>query len=180
MTCPIIYDFGKTTPHFFLSNFYPVEITVTFVFPGSPAVTETYPSSEHAYQAAKTGILEERREFQRSYTDLRPGMAKKMGRFVTLRKDWNSSRVSVMAYLLTAKFQNPELRERLLATAPKMLIEGNYWHDLFWGVCFCSKHQGDGLNTLGKLLMNTRRELQATGVAQGHPDAAAIEPSTAL
>jgi ribA/ribD-fused uncharacterized protein len=157
MACPIIYDFGRKTPHFFLSNFYPVSITVTLVMPGGESVTETYPSTEHAYQAAKTAMASERKEFQRP--DLKAGMAKKMGRFVALRKDWTSSRVGVMASLLPVKFEHADLRERLLETSPKMLVEGNFWHDLFWGVCFCSKHQGEGLNTLGKLLMNVRRDL---------------------
>jgi ribA/ribD-fused uncharacterized protein len=168
MTCPIIYDFGKKTPHFFCSNFYPVSITVTLpALPDGEPILETYPSSEHAFQAAKSRLVEERKEFQRP--DLRAGMAKAMGQVVTLRKDWNSIRVAVMASLLEAKFQNTDLRSRLLETTPKMLVEGNYWHDTFWGVCFCAKHQGDGSNTLGKLLMNLRRKLQTNGVSPETP-----------
>src|SRR5271170_6191282 len=158
MTCPIIYDFGKKTPHFFLSNFYPTPITVTFLYPGGPAVEETFPSSEHAFQAAKTNILSERKEFQRP--ELQAGMAKKMGQFVTIRKDWNTSKVGTMAALLAIKFKNPALREMLTATNPKMIVEGNYWHDTFWGVCVCSKHCGEGLNTLGRLLMNERKSIE--------------------
>lgn len=168
MTCPIIYDFGKKTPHFFCSNFYPVSITVALpALPDGESILETYPSSEHAFQAAKSRLAEERKEFQR--TDLRAGMAKQMGQVVTLRKDWSSIRVSVMASLLEVKFQNADLRERLLETAPKMLMEGNYWHDTFWGVCFCPKHQGEGANTLGKLLMNLRRKLQINAAPQETP-----------
>jgi ribA/ribD-fused uncharacterized protein len=158
MTCPIIYEFKKGTPNFFLSNFYLVPITVTLMIPGSEPVTETYDSTEHAFQAAKTYASDEREAFRRP--GLSAGMAKKMGQFVTMRKDWNSSKVGVMASLLNIKFANPELREMLLATVPKMLVEGNYWHDIFWGVCFCPKHQGEGLNTLGRLLMNTRSAIQ--------------------
>lgn len=163
MTCPIIYEFGRKTPHFFLSNFFSQQITVTLVFPDGSRVTETYPSVEHAYQAAKTLSVTERQEFQKP--ELAAFMAKKMGQFVTLRKDWVSSRVSVMNQLLHAKFQEPFLRENLLATAPKMLIEGNHWHDNFWGVCFCPRDakgcQGaKGVNNLGKLLMNLRESLQ--------------------
>ncbi len=172
MSYPIISDFGRKTPNFFLSNFYPISITVTFLIPkaGTGAmdvVTETYPSVEHAYQAAKTFVAEERREFQRPYRDLYPGTAKKMGQFVTIRKDWNSAKVSTMVKLLELKFENTDLRERLLETAPSMLIEGNYWHDNFWGVCFCPKgnkgcQAANGLNTLGRLLMNLRSSLQSS------------------
>jgi len=159
MTCPIIYDFGKNTPNFFLSNFYPTPITVTFVIPGAEPLAETYPSTEHAFQAAKTYDVTERREFQNF--EMKAWKAKQLGRVVTLRKDWNSSKVATMAALLNIKFSNPALREALLATVPKMIIEGNYWHDIFWGVCFCTdkKHHGEGLNTLGRLLMNTRQSI---------------------
>lgn len=162
-TCPIIYDFGKKTPNFFLSSFYPVLITVAFEVPGSEPVNETYASVEHAYQAAKTYVAGERESLRTP--GLAAGMAKRMGQFVTIRKNWESSKVTVMLQLLTIKFQRTDLRERLLSTAPKMLIEGNYWHDNFWGVCMCPRTikgcQGaSGTNNLGKLLMNLRRELQ--------------------
>ena len=162
MSCPIIHDFGKKTPHFFCSNFFPVPITVTILTPDG-SVTETYPSVEHAFQAAKTSVADERKEFQNP--ELYAGTAKKMGRFVTLRKNWESCKVSTMAALLHIKFQNPNMRELLLETRPKMLIEGNYWHDNFWGICFCPASSkgcegATGINTLGKLLMNLRRSLQ--------------------
>ncbi len=162
MTCPIIYDFGKGTPHFFLSNFYPAKIAIE----KGHAVAgleeeETYPSVEAAYQAAKTAVIEERKAFQR--LDLEASMAKRMGQFVTMRKNWESVKVGVMASLLGIKFRDPELRARLLETSPKMLIEGVYYHDIFWGVCFCAKHRGEGLNNLGKLLMSLRHEIQSSG-----------------
>ena len=122
---------------------------------------ETYPSVEAAYQAAKTAVIEERKAFQR--LDLEASMAKRMGQFVTMRKNWESVKVGVMASLLGIKFRDPELRARLLETSPKMLIEGVYYHDIFWGVCFCAKHRGEGLNNLGKLLMSLRHEIQSSG-----------------
>jgi ribA/ribD-fused uncharacterized protein len=163
MTCPIIYDFGKATPHFFLSNFYPVPITMTTVLPNGGKAIQTFASVECAYQAAKTLDMGEREAFQRP--GLHAGTAKKMGQLVTLRKDWESSKVATMVSLLEIKFRHPHLRQLLLDTVPKMLVEGNYWHDVFWGVCFCSKHQGDGVNRLGKLLMNLRRDLQQNPAA---------------
>jgi len=158
--CPIIYDFGKGTPHHRLSNFYwPCPVTVTFTLPGPRTVTETYPASEHAYQAFKTLDDGERRAFQDP--GLTPGRAKRMGRAVTLRPDWLIIQVPTMLDIVRAKFGAPEMRQFLLGTAPLMLMEGNYWHDMFWGVCFCKEHQGGGLNKLGKVLMAARHEFQA-------------------
>ncbi len=54
-----------------------------------------------------------------------------------------------------------DLREKLLATGDRKLVEGNTWGDTFWGVC-----RGNGKNHLGKILMKIRAELQAEpGVA---------------
>ncbi len=165
MTCPIIYDFGKKTPHFFLSNFYPhpVRVALRVYDPNAPFGKDTlatYPSSEHAYQASKTMVDKEREEFLNP--DMPPGKAKRLGRVVVLRPDWVTVRVPNMLEIIRVKFQDPNLRQMLLDTAPLMLMEGNFWHDLFWGVCFCPEHQGEGLNKLGKVLMAVRREMQAT------------------
>jgi predicted NAD-dependent protein-ADP-ribosyltransferase YbiA (DUF1768 family) len=43
----------------------------------------------------------------------------------------------------------------LLETGDAELVEGNWWDDTFWGVC-----NGVGQNNLGKILMDTRRELR--------------------
>lgn len=60
-----------------------------------------------------------------------------------------------MVDIVRAKFtQNKELAKRLKATGDKTLIEGNYWHDTYWGVC-----EGVGENYLGKILMNLRSEI---------------------
>jgi predicted NAD-dependent protein-ADP-ribosyltransferase YbiA (DUF1768 family) len=59
-----------------------------------------------------------------------------------------------MKQLLKLKFNNPDLQQKLIATYPEELIEGNYWHDTYWGVC-----EGVGENHLGKLLMEIRNEL---------------------
>ena len=55
-----------------------------------------------------------------------------------------------------AKFtQNEELKEKLLATENEELVEGNTWHDTYWGVC-----NRRGKNKLGKILMRIREELR--------------------
>lgn len=65
-------------------------------------------------------------------------------------------RDGVMLQLLRQKFLgDEELRRKLLRTGDAMLVEGNYWGDTYWGVCF-----GSGKNMLGKLLMQVREELR--------------------
>jgi ribA/ribD-fused uncharacterized protein len=139
MTTPTKIDSFKGE-YRWLSNFYLAEVVLDgFV----------YPSSEHAYQAAKTLNLEERR----AILSMSVSEAKKAGRKVTLRSDWEDIKLDVMLRLLRQKFAHPELRSKLVATGDAELVEGNWWNDTFWGVC-----RGVGQNNLGKLLMVVREE----------------------
>ena len=127
----------------YLSNFYscPVE------YDGL-----TYQNTEAAFQAAKCVDRNEREKF----VSLSPGQAKKLGRKVDLREDWETVKIDVMRDVLKSKFSlNSELREKLIATGDVELIEGNHWNDRFWGVC-----RGKGQNHLGKLLMKLREILK--------------------
>ena len=79
-----------------------------------------------------------------------------------MRRDWDKIKVDVMRDLLRDKFEDPNLRQMLLATYPNDLIEGNTWHDQFWGDCECPKHENTmGMNWLGTLLMEIREELRS-------------------
>lgn len=129
--------------YWFLSNFYE-----------SPIEDEniTYPTVEHYFQAQKTLNREEKLKIAKAS---KPAKAKKMGRQVNLRKDWENIKLQVMEKALRLKFQNPELRKKLIATGYEELVEGNPWGDRYWGVC-----NGSGKNKLGKLLMKIRKELQ--------------------
>jgi len=137
---PLINSFRDE--YFFLSNFYPVAIWNAGI---------RYPSAEHAYQAAKTTKFEERRAIA---SLPKPAQAKRMGRKVTLRPDWDSVKLAVMKRIVARKFSIPSLAKRLVATFPAELWEGNGWGDRYWGVC-----NGVGANHLGKILMEVRREL---------------------
>ena len=114
-------------------------------------------SVEHAYQASKfeeiTPIVE---EIQNSKT---PGEAKKLGKKYKhlVRKDWNEINLQIMEELVRKKFQDRELRRKLLATGEQTIQEGNWWHDEFWGYNF---HTGKGLNHLGKIIMKIRDEIR--------------------
>lgn len=129
----------------FLSNFHWCSVMFEGVI---------YPSSEHAYQAAKTTDLLER--FMVFLQDS-PKAAKRYGHKLTLREGWNdSTRISIMTQILQDKFdRNPELASRLLETGNATLIEGNNWGDTFWGVC-----RKQGTNHLGNILMKIREDLK--------------------
>lgn len=131
--------------HAFLSNFFPSTVR----FDGT-----SWPTVEHAFQAAKTNDPEERNWIRNAGT---PGVAKRRGRSVKLRKDWESVKLDVMRELLRSKFSDPTLRRMLLDTGDSPLLEGNMWNDRFWGVCLKT---GKGQNHLGGLLMSLREELR--------------------
>lgn len=113
----------------------------------------SYPSVEHAFQAAKTTDIDIRERMRLLKT---PGEAKRFGREVSLRRDWEDIKVDVMGQLLQGKFSDFMLARRLVATENQELVEGNNWHDNFWGVCTCSRCGRRGENHLGVLLMIIR------------------------
>lgn len=120
----------------------------------------TYPTIEHAYQAAKTFDIAKRQMIQLART---PGLAKKFGQDLVLRPDWEQVKEEVMLDLLIQKFSQPHFRKLLLATGDAYLEETNSWKDRYWGVC-----GGRGLNRLGHLLMQVRKMLQdLEGSTQG-------------
>lgn len=113
----------------------------------------SYKTVEHAFQAAKTLDKNQRMKIEYAVT---PGEAKKLGRRVCLREDWEQVKDDVMYDCLVSKFKlDKVLRFKLLDTYPAELIEGNTWGDTYWGVC-----NGVGKNTLGKLLMRLRDEIR--------------------
>ena len=132
----------------FLSNFYECEIEYEGI---------KYPTNEHAFQAAKTFDIEKRKEIAKAKT---PGIAKRMGRQVELRKDWEQVKDQVMLDCIRAKFSTGIMKQKLISTAPYTLVEGNSWHDNCWGNCTCDKcRRKEGENRLGKILMKVREEI---------------------
>lgn len=152
MERPVIDRFSG--PYRFLSNFFPAPIRYPVDDPDAPL----YRTLEHAFQAAKSLDPDERARVRDVPS---PGVAKAMGRRIGGRRpDWGSARLEVMRELLRAKFSQEPLRSRLLETGDAELVEGNVWHDQFWGSCRCARHAGTrGLNLLGRLLMEIRDEL---------------------
>jgi ribA/ribD-fused uncharacterized protein len=130
------YDF------FFLSNFYNAPIEHEGI---------VYQNNEAAFQAQKCVDIKDRERF----ANISPSDAKRLGRRVELRKDWEQVKVSIMTEIVREKFQqNPDLADKLLATGNAHLEEGNTWGDRIWGTV-----NGQGANMLGKILMQVREEL---------------------
>ena len=126
-----------------MRNDYPCDITVG---------KYTYPTVEHAYQAAKfkddgtkqaiadAGSIREARD---------------IGRNNPMRDDWDDVRASVMESLVRQKFTNrPALGDRLAKTGNADIVMEGY--DEFWG----TGRSGHGENTLGDILETVRSELQ--------------------
>ena len=132
-----------TDEYFFLNNFYESKVTFEGI---------TYLNNEAAFQAMKTLDESERR----SFAGLDPDSAKRAGRKVSLRSDWEEVKTDLMYEICKAKFtQNKELTEKLLATGDEELVEGNDRNDRIWG-----KVNGQGENRLGIILMKVREELR--------------------
>lgn len=131
----------------FLSNFYEVEIRYGSL---------KFKCVESAFQALKSKDYSVRKSFE----NLNGVDSKRLGRKIKLREDWNIIKIDVMRYLLKIKFNNNEMRRRLLALEDEYIVEENSWNDRFWGV---DEKSGEGLNMLGKLIMEIREEIRKEG-----------------
>jgi len=128
----------------FLSNYTLAEV----IYEG-----DVYPSTEHAYQAAKSLDRKERIPLMKA--DCTCKWAKHLGYGMILQKNWDQIKYEIMFELVRQKFTNHlDLKTKLLATGSAYLEETNTWNDKYWGVC-----HGIGQNNLGKILMKVRSGL---------------------
>lgn len=142
--------FSKTDKKYgCFSNFYPCKVEFDGI---------VYQNSEAAWQAQKTLAKHKRMEF----AQMTASNAKRAGRRVTLREDWEEVKYNLMVEVLRAKFtQNEELGKVLKSTGDATIVENTTgWHDNLWGSCSCQRCNGiTGQNLLGKALMQVRSEL---------------------
>lgn len=158
-SAPCIDSF--TGDYRFLSNFAQI---------GQPLQLwdQLWRTSEHAYQAGKATTPGDFRYIRDAPT---AGEAKRRGRQIALRPDWDEIKRVTMLQVVFTKFSFPDLRDRLVATGPAVLIEGNSWHDDYWGaipdtktpegqlwVCNDGTYLA-GRNWLGRILMSVRELL---------------------
>jgi len=137
----------------FLHNFYPAPV----LLPKSDGFT--YPSVEHAYQACKTDDMVER-AIIRSFGN--PGDAKRHTRTFPLPENWDKVKVEIMEHLVLQKFSVDPMKKNLLKTGDMVLINGNHWSEIFWGVDLPTMR---GANVLGSILMNIRASLSGKAVS---------------
>jgi hypothetical protein len=146
----------KEDKYAFLSNFYPCVISDTISYKSKDKIYFfNWPSAEHYYQSLKTNIVEEKEKILKCETS---GIAKRVGKKLTIREDWEIIKLDMMLLVIFEKFkQNPELKNMLIKTSPHKLVEGNYWHDNYWGSCSCNMCIfEDKYNHLGKILETVR------------------------
>ena len=153
----------------FLSNFYPCEIEYQGIL---------YKSVEAFYVAQKckndqmiNGVYYTSADFKEMISKMiNAGSVKKLGKKIKVRSDWDEKKLEFMNWGIREKFKKEELKDLLLSTENLELIEGNYWHDNFYGSCYCEKCGNKGKNHLGKILMKVRDELRGiekrTGLEQ--------------
>ncbi|AND74984.1 hypothetical protein pf16_61 [Pseudomonas phage pf16] len=137
----------------FLSNFFEAPL----VYKGI-----NWPTSEHAYQAMKVDGQDVWVEFAALET---PGEAKRLGRKVPVRFNWEHLKDDFMYQIVLAKFeQNEDLKKLLLATGNRKLVELNYWGDKYWGMVRDANGNLVGKNKLGEILMRIRSNLRGEGL----------------
>ncbi|MFM7983287.1 MAG: NADAR family protein [Candidatus Fonsibacter sp.] len=109
-------------------------------------------TSEHYFQAMKFPHDRDYQEKIRTTKARRD--IKRLGgnREIKLRPDWEGVKEDILVIALRAKFdQYPELKQLLLSTAGKSLVEHTE-NDNYWG----DAGDGSGLNRLGELLVELR------------------------
>jgi N-glycosidase YbiA len=134
------------TPKFYALNNFSAHI---IEFGGS-----LYPTSEHAYQAAKCVDPDGREAIRAARSPLQAKRLANETYKAFKDPDWGSKKVAVVEAILRTKLsQHPEVREALEESGQEEIVE-NSPTDYFWG----EGADGSGQNTLGKLWMKIRDE----------------------
>ncbi|CAG8503561.1 364_t:CDS:2 [Cetraspora pellucida] len=134
---------------------------------------KTWHTSEHLFQAAK--FMEYHPEIVEQIRKCRsPRDALNLARMNQHLVDpnWQEMNVEVMKWVVGKKFkQNRILAERLLSTGDKKLVE-HTTIDKFWG----DGGDGNGLNWLGRILMEVRDELKTMNFEVQYPQSSSNSP----
>jgi ribA/ribD-fused uncharacterized protein len=125
-------------------------------------------NSEQAFMWEKAEYFGDEEIAERILSTPSPKEAKALGRKV---RGFDAEKWLVISYPImiavngTKYLQNPRLKEMLLATGDKILVEASPY-DKIWGIglredddrCL-DEHQWQGMNLLGKALMQIRQQL---------------------
>ncbi|WP_078856472.1 NADAR family protein [Streptomyces sp. NBRC 109706] len=163
-----LYFWGHRPRHggpgpWYLSQWWPVPFTVDGI---------AYPSAEHYMMAAKARLFGDEETAARVLNAPHPAAAKELGRQVSPfdEETWRARRFDIVVRASAAKFgQHPELRDYLLSTAGRVLVEASPV-DRIWGIGLAadderaaSPSRWRGQNLLGFALMAARAALADPG-----------------
>ena len=141
--------YNRDEPYYEFTNFYRAPIQVDGC---------TWPTTEHYFQAQKfvgTPYVDVIRKLPSARDAFQFSRDPRVSRW--RRSDWEGVKDDVMLKALHMKFrQHDKLRRKLLETGEKKLVEHTS-NDSYWG----DGGDGSGRNTLGKLLMQVRKDMRA-------------------
>lgn len=112
-----------------------------------------YCSVENYYQSQKSLDKNDWLKF----SNITPSEAKKQGKLLPIRPDWEQVKYEIMKRGLRVKFNSEPWKQLLLNTNEDIIIEWNNWKDKTWGVTI---DDCIGNNLLGQALMEIRNELK--------------------
>jgi ribA/ribD-fused uncharacterized protein len=114
-----------------------------------------YPTSEHAYQAAKCTDPAGREAIRNARSPLEAKFLANKTYKAAKDPDWGSKKLAVLEAILRAKLaQHAEAQEALQKSGHEEIVEDSPT-DYFWG----EGADGSGQNMLGKLWMKIRSEM---------------------
>jgi len=159
-----IYFFRENNKYGFLSNFYLVDFTCTIDI-RNVSTEITFCCSEQYFMLMKCLTFDSNNTelINKIIQSKDPKKIKSYGRIVNNYNDalWNEMRFDIMFEALMYKFNDPNLKLKLIDTYPKSLYEANPF-DNIWGIgCEANKaikvnKNNYGSNLLGKCLEMVR------------------------
>ena len=130
---------------------------------------DNFPTAEHFMMAGKARLFADEEARLRVLASPSPAAAKQVGRSVRNFDDgrWNAARFDIVVQGNVAKFgQNPAMRDFLLATGDRVLVEASP-RDRIWGIGMGAANpdaeqprKWRGQNLLGFALMAARAQLR--------------------
>lgn len=130
--------YSNSSNYYQFSNFYKTNFSIN---------NYQIKSAEHLFQALKTTNLE---DFVYILTLNSPLMAKRKGRKVILRDNWEIIKNDLMEWVLYQKFSNDDILKEMLIETNQMILVEYSPRDKYWG------GRGSGKNMMGKALMKIR------------------------
>lgn len=176
MTQPIMFWQGyakASESNAFLSNFY----HKPFMAPDRFGKNREFQFSEQYFMYLKALAFEDNgtADHIANHPELKPQDYKRLGRqlkhYDIYGPNWEDTKVKTMTKAVFYKFQDPQLRQKLLATGDAQLIEASPY-DRYWGAGLNAKdilaqnkfatthYEVPGKNMLGAVLVGVRTNLQ--------------------